>query len=316
MPQGSLYPEIKPFDTCAVPVDDRHRLHVERYGNANGFPVILLHGGPGASWSPHMIRFFDPDRYHIIAFDQRGAWRSTPLGELTDNSTHHTIGDIETIRRLFGVESWLVFGCSWGSALSVAYAEHHTSRCAALVVQGVTMFRPGFEQWDFYTSRDLYPDAFRKLQDFAPPGKRDALFDWYADTILGDDAGRALAAANAWYDYSTVLSNARHVDPALEGPAETDDLVLAGARISMHYWRNDAFLATDSLIGNAGRLKGIPGAILHGEKDFNCSLDDARSLHREWPDARLHVIPDAGHSAFEPETARLLKMEMDRLAGR
>lgn len=308
----ALYPKTDPFETCRVPVDDMHRLHVERYGNPEGVPVIVLHGGPGASWSPHTIRFFDPARYHIIVFDQRGAWRSTPLGALKDNSPLHSIGDIETIRRLFGIERWLVFGWSWGSALAIAYAEHHTERCVGVVVEGVTLFRPDFEHWDFHTSRDIFPEAFRTMQAFAPADRRDALFDFFADAILSDDREQALAAAAAWYDYSSLLSNARHVDPALEGPEEPEELVLAGARISMHYWRHDAFLKTDFLYQNASKLKGIPGAIVHGEVDFNCPVEGARQLHQQWPDAALHIVPDAGHSMFEPETSRLLKAELDR----
>ena len=308
----NLYPENDPFDTRSLPVGDGHCLHVERYGNPEGRPVVLLHGGPGASWSPHMIRFFDPGHYHIIAFDQRGAWRSTPLGSLHNNTTQHLIGDIETIREMLGIDRWVVQGWSWGSALALAYAETHPERCAAVLVQGIVLFRPGFEYWDFRDSRDLFPDAFARLEAFAPAEYRNDLYEWYRDVILGDDTALALEASDQWYQYSEVLSNAHRVDPALTGPEETDGEVLAGSRISMHYWQNAAFLPEDTLYRNAHRLSGIPGSILHGEKDFNCLVSAAHDLHAVWPEADFHTIPNAGHSIFEPETARLLVEAADR----
>lgn len=309
----SLFPETDPIEIRTLQVDPTHRLHLERYGNPKGRPVIVLHGGPGASWSPHVVRLFDPDHFHIVVFDQRGAYRSTPLGGLANNTTHDLIADIEVIRCLLGIDRWTVFGWSWGSALALAYAETHSDRCTALLVQGIVLFRPGFEQWDFHGSRDLFPEAFAELAAFAPKERRDELFPFYRDVILGDDQDMALEAAKNWYEFSDLLSNAHRIDKALAEDEETDAVILAGARISMHYWQNAAFLPPDALHDNAHHLSEIPGTILHGEQDFNCPIRAAYDLHAAWPKASFHAVPDAGHSIFEPEIVRCLLDALQRL---
>lgn len=301
-----MYPKPEPFETQRVAVDDIHTLQVEHYGNPDGVPVVFLHGGPGCSWSRHGLRFFDPAHFRILAFDQRGAWRSTPLGELANNTTQHLIADIELLRDMIGVERWIVFGGSWGSALAIAYGEAHPDRCSALLVRGVTLFRPGFEHWDFCTARRLFPEAWHDLAALAPEQERDDLFGFYSRAILSDDRAVALEASHQWYGFSHVISNPRTVDPAFSEPDEPDDLVLAGARISMHYWLNAAFLAPDALYENAPRLKGLPGMIVHGQADFNCPVGDAFDLHMMWPDAAFRIVENAGHSSLEPETARFI----------
>jgi proline iminopeptidase len=299
-----MYPEPTPFKTEKVAVDDVHTLHVEHYGNPYGVPVVFLHGGPGCSWSPHVLRFFDPAHYRVLAFDQRGAWRSTPLGELKNNTLQHLLADIEFLREMIGVQRWIVFGGSWGSALGVAYAEAHPDRCAALLLRGVTLLRPGFEQWDFHRTRGLFPQAWEKLASLAPKSERDDLFGFYCRAILSDDRAAALEASQHWYEYSDLLSNPRNIDPAYdEYEEESDDLVLAGARISMHYWKNAAFLSADALYENAHRLSGIPGMIVHGQVDYNCTVADALDLHMMWPDAVFKAVENAGHDALEAETA-------------
>lgn len=303
-----MYPEPAPYKTQRVSVDDIHTLHVEHYGNPNGVPVVFLHGGPGCSWSRHVLRFFDPSHYRLLAFDQRGAWRSTPLGELKNNTLQHLIADIELLREMIDVERWIVFGGSWGSTLAIAYAQAHPERCSALLVRGVTLFRPGSRQWDFHRTRCLFPEAWKKLAGLAPQEERDDLYGFYCRAILSDDKAVALEASQHWYEYSDLLSNPRDIDPEFDEDEdeESDDLVLAGARISMHYWENAAFLPTDALYENAHRLRGIPGMIVHGQLDFNCTVADALDLHMIWPDAVFKAVENAGHSPLERETARFI----------
>ena len=302
-----MYPEPTPFKTQYIPGDDIHTLHVEHYGHPEGVPVVFLHGGPGCSWSRHVLRFFDPSHYRILAFDQRGAWRSTPLGELKNNTLQHLIADIELLRGLIGVERWIVFGGSWGSALAIAYAETHPERCFALLLRGVTLLRPGFEQWDFHRTRCLYPEAWEKLASLAPEEQRNDLFGFYRGAILSDDRAVSLQASKHWYEYSDLLSNPRNIDlEYAESEEESDDLVLAGARISMHYWQNTAFLPADALYENAHRLRGIPGMIAHGLVDYNCTVADALDLHMIWPDAVFKAVDNAGHSPLERDTAMFI----------
>lgn len=301
-----MYPKPEPYDTQIIPVDDIHTLHVESYGNPDGVPVVFLHGGPGCSWSRHVLRFFDPDHFRILAFDQRGSWRSTPLGELRNNTLQHLIADIELLREMIAVERWIVFGGSWGSTLAIAYAETHPGRCSALLVRGVTLFRPGFEQWDFHTTRGLFPEAWQKMASLAPEDERDDLYGFYSRAILSDNRAVALEASQHWYEYSDLLSNPRNIDPEFDEPEESDDLVLAGARISMHYWASAAFLPPDALYENAHRLRGIPGMIAHGLVDYNCTVADALDLHMIWPDAVFKAVENAGHSALEQDTAMFI----------
>jgi proline iminopeptidase len=299
-----MYPEPVPFKIEQVSVDELHTLHVEHYGNADGVPVVFLHGGPGCSWSPQVLRFFDPAQYRILAFDQRGAWRSTPLGELRNNTLQHLIADIEMLREMINVERWVVFGGSWGSTLAIAYAEEHPQRCSALLLRGVTLFRPGSQQWDFHVTRGLFPEAFEKLSCLAPDCEREDLYGFYRRAILSGDRGVALQASQHWYEYSDLLSNPCNIILESEEDEESDDLVLAGARISMHYWDNHIFLPPDALYENAHRLRGIPGMIVHGLLDFNCTVADALDLHMIWPDAEFKAVENAGHSALEEGIAR------------
>jgi proline iminopeptidase len=299
-----MYAKPIPFKTEKFSVDEIHTLHVEHYGNPEGPPVVFLHGGPGCSWSRHVLRFFDPSHFRILAFDQRGAWRSTPLGELRNNTLQHLIADIEQLREMLAVERWIVFGGSWGSALAIAYAQAHPHRCAALLLRGVTLFRPGFQHWDFHTTRGLFPEAWEKLAGLAPESERDRLYRFYCRAILSQDRARALEASQHWYAYSDLLSNPCDIILEDDEPEEPDELVLAGSRISMHYWENAAFLPPDALYENAHRLRGIPGMIAHGQLDYNCTVADALDLHMMWPEAVFKAVENAGHSALERETAR------------
>lgn len=295
-----LYPTIEPFSTEYIKVDQTHTLYLERSGKPDGIPVLFLHGGPGAGCTPTHRRFYDPDRYHIILFDQRGAGRSTPHAELLDNTTPHLVADIERIREHLGIEKWLIFGGSWGSTLALAYAETHTARVAGLVLRGIFLCRKQDIDW-FYqhgTSR-LFPDYW---QDYLAPileAERHDLVQAYYRVLTGPDAEKRLTAAKAWSLWegrtATLLQ-----DPDLENFFARPEFALSLARIECHYFAHDSFLEPDQLIRNAKRLGSIPGVIVHGRYDVICPLDGALALKNAWPESKLVIVPDAGHAATEP----------------
>jgi len=295
-----LYPEIEPFDVRRVPVDDLHTLHVEQSGNPGGVPVVFLHGGPGSIWSPHIRRFFDPDHYRVIAFDQRGSWRSTPLGELADNTTPHLIGDIEHLRDLFGIERWIVFGGSWGSALALSYGEAHPERCMGLVVRGILVDAPEYLRWGFHESRAVRPQAWEMLVADVPQAERDDLDNALERRMFDPDPDIHGPVIRAWMTQSGILSNARHPSPEFEDDVETPlEFDRVGARLSMAYLRNHMFLEPGSLLSNADRLHAIPGIIIQGLDDYNTTSQQAWRLHQAWPQADYREIPDAGHSSMD-----------------
>ncbi len=298
--QHDLYPPIEPFDVRRVPVDALHTLHVEQSGNPHGVPVVFLHGGPGSPWSSHIRRFFDPGHYRLIAFDQRGTWRSTPLGELRDNTTPHLIGDIEQLRELFGIERWIVFGGSWGSALALAYAEAHPERCMGLVVRGISLGRSIENRWGFHDSRQVRPEAWEMLVASVPEEERDDLDGALERRMLDPDPAIHWPVIKGWMDQAEILGRSRNLDIDLaEEEFDSPEMDVVGARLSIVYFRNNIFLPPGSLLANAHRLAPIPGVIVHGEDDFNCPLANAWDLHKAWPQARYVPCPDAGHSCFD-----------------
>jgi proline iminopeptidase len=311
-----LYPEVLPYRAEHFAVDDTHALYVEEVGTSDGIPALFLHGGPGAGCEPYHRRFFDPRRYRVVLFDQRGAGRSTPHASLQDNTTWDLVEDIERLRRHLGIERWLVFGGSWGSTLALAYAETHPERVSALVLRGIFLCRPQEIAW-FYQSgaSRLYPDYW---QDFVEPveqARRGDLLHAYHELLTGDDELRRLAAAKAWSVWegrtATLLP-----DASVEAHFAQPKVALSMARIECHYFVNDAFLRPDQLLADAARLAGIPGVIVHGRYDVICPLENAWALHAAWPDSELAIIPDAGHSAAEPGTRRRLVEATDAFAER
>lgn len=295
-----LFPEISPFRTQMIAVDSIHTLYLEQCGNPAGIPVLFLHGGPGAGTTPTHRRFFDPKRYHIILFDQRGCGKSTPHAELRDNTTGHLVNDIETLRRHLGIKQWLVFGGSWGSTLALAYAEHHPDRVSGLILRGIFLCRDEDIAW-FYqhgTSR-LFPDYW---QDFLAPvaeRERGDMVNAYYRLLTGNNPDRQMAAAVAWSVWegrtATLLP-----DPATEQYFSRASVALSMARIECHYFVNHSFIEPDQLLTNAHQLSGIPGTIVHGRYDVICPLDQALALKQAWPGADLRIITDAGHAVTEP----------------
>jgi proline iminopeptidase len=294
-----LYPEIEPRRSGLLALDALHSMYWEDCGNPKGIPALFVHGGPGAGSTPGHRRFFDPDAYRIVVYDQRGAGRSRPLGELRNNTTPHLVADMEKLRVHLGIEKWLVFGGSWGSTLAIAYAEYHPEHCLGLVLRGIFLCRRSEIDWFLSGLRTVYPEPWEKLSGFLPPEERNDLLSAYHRRLVDPDPAVHMPAARAWSVYegscSTLLPS-----PDTVAYFAGDVVALGLARIEAHYFMNDIFLPQNSLLDNAGRLAGIPGVIVQGRYDMVCPLVSAHELARAWPRARYRVIDDAGHSAWEP----------------
>jgi proline iminopeptidase len=294
-----LFPPIEPSKSGLLDLDAPHRMYYEESGNPRGVPVVFLHGGPGAGSSAVHRQFFDPAFYRIVVYDQRGAGRSTPLGCLDDNTTPDLVADLERLRKHLGIDRWAVFGGSWGSTLAIAYAEHHPERCLALVLRGIFLCRPSEIEWFLYGLRAIFPEAWRGFAGFIPEAERGDLLHAYHKRLVDPDPAVHMPAARSWSVYegscSTLLPN-----PALVADFASDRVALGLARIEAHYFVNDIFLPANVLLDNARRLAPIPGVIVQGRYDVVCPPVSADDLHRAWPEAEYTIVPDAGHSAFEP----------------
>jgi proline iminopeptidase len=313
-PLTGYYPPIEPYRTGRLRVSDVHELYFEESGNPNGRPIVFLHGGPGFGTEPNHRRFFDPSAYRIILFDQRGCGKSTPHASLIDNTTWHLVEDIEALRRQLNVEKWHVFGGSWGSTLALAYAETHPDRVSALVLRGIFLVRPQEIAWFYQRGTDaLFPDAWEKYVEPIPVEERGDLVGAFYRRLTSDDRDVRLRAAKAWSIWegstSCLLPNQALVDKTAG-----DDFAVAFARIECHYFVNRAWLDPPrDLLGNVGRIRHLPGVIVQGRYDVVCPMESAWALHRAWPEADLHVSPEAGHAASEPGNLSALIEATDRL---
>jgi proline iminopeptidase len=295
----TLYPAIEPYESGRLEVGDGHSLYWERCGTPGGKPVVFLHGGPGAGCSPDHRRQFDPARYDILLFDQRGCGRSTPHASLEANTTWHLVEDIERLRALSGHDRWMVFGGSWGSTLALAYAQTHPDRVSELVLRGIFTFRQTELDWLYrYGASEVYPDKWRDFLAPIPEAERDDLVTAYQRRLTGSDAAARLAAAKAWSQWEaetvTLLPS-----PATIAAHTDDDFAVAISRIENHYMANRGWLEEGQLIANAGRLKGIPGVIVQGRYDMCTPPAAAWDLHEAWPEARLEIV-HGGHLFSEP----------------
>lgn len=308
-----LYPPITPFASGMLETAGVHRIYWETSGNPEGIPVLFVHGGPGSGTSPNQRRFFDPTRYRIILFDQRGAGRSTPHGELTDNTTPYLIVDMEALRHVLGIERWLIFGGSWGSTLALAYAETHPERCRGLVLRGIFLCRKSEIDWFLYGIRALFPEAQRQLAEFIPQDERHDLLAAYHRRLVDPDPAVHQPAAFQWATFeascSTLLPS-----PELVAAFGSEQPALSLSRIEAHYFVNRIFLPDNSLLANVDRIRAIPAIIVQGRYDAVCPIVSADDLTHAWPEARYVIVPDAGHSAFEPGIAHELVAACDRFA--
>jgi proline iminopeptidase len=308
----SLYPEIPARVTHRLDVGRGHALYAEESGNPEGKPVIVLHGGPGAGSSPKQRRFFDPDAYRIVLLDQRGSGKSTPLGSVEHNTTWHLVEDVEELREQLGIERWMVFGGSWGSTLALAYAQSHPDQVTGLVLRGIFLLRRSELSFFYQDGASwVYPDAWEDFVAPIPAGERADLIAAYHDRLFGDDPDERLRCARAWARWERATSYL--VPPPDEGEPDSDDAVLAFARIESHYLVNGGFLASETqLLEGVDRIRHIPAVIVQGRFDVICPVRSAWELHRAWPEADLVVNPRAGHSMFDPENTAALVEACDR----
>lgn len=310
------YPAIEPNQTYRLQVSDLHELYVEESGNRQGQPVVFVHGGPGGGTEPWQRTFFDPQKYRIVLFDQRGCGQSTPHAELRDNTTWDLVADMEKIREKLGIERWVVFGGSWGSTLALAYAETHPERVSALILRGIFLLRKAEIDWFYQEGASwIYPDAWEAYRDAIPPDERGDFVGAYYKRLTSADAAVRAAAAKAWSVWegstSKLLPNADMV--ARYGG---DDFADAFARIECHYFINKGFFTSDTqLLDHIDRVRGIPAVIVQGRYDVVCPMQSAWDLHRAWPEAELQIVADAGHAAGEPGILSRLIEAADRFAG-
>jgi proline iminopeptidase len=312
-----LYPPLRPYRRGMLPVSKLHTLYFEESGNPKGKPVVFLHGGPGGATNPRMRRLFNPRRYRIVMFDQRGCGKSTPHASLVDNTTWHLVQDIETLRAHLGIERWQVFGGSWGSTLALAYAQRHAARVTELVLRGIFLLRRSELEW-FYQNETgaaaLFPDRWEQFIAPIPADERYDMMRAYYRRLTSNDPAELRRAARAWSTWEGATSYLR-VNPAYVAGFGDAAYAAAFARIECHYFVNGGFLdSDDQLLRDAPLLKRIPGVIVQGRYDVVCPLRSAWHLHQAWPKAELRIVPDAGHSAFETGNMRELVRATDRFA--
>jgi proline iminopeptidase len=312
-----LYPAIKPYRHGYLRVSEVHEIYFEESGNPRGKPVVFLHGGPGAGTDAHMRSFFDPKRYRIVLFDQRGCGKSRPHASLIDNTTWHLVEDIERLREHLEIEQWLVFGGSWGSTLAIAYAETHPHRVAQLILRGIFLLRRWELEW-FYQNPGgaaaLYPDLWEQYVEPIPVAERSDMMRAYYSRLTSQDPGELAGAARAWSIWEGATSFLR-MNPSYVSKFDQDAYAAAFARIECHYFVNGGFLRSDNqLIEEVGRIRHIPAVIVQGRYDVVCPMKSAWDLHRAWPEATLHISADAGHSAFEPSNLHELIKATERFS--
>ncbi len=310
-----FYPAIEPYNTGRLQVSDLHSIYYEESGNPEGKPAVFLHGGPGGGTDAKQRRFWDPERYRIVLFDQRGCGKSTPHASLEDNTTWHLVSDIETLREHLGIERWQVFGGSWGSTLALAYAEKHPERVTELVLRGIFMLRRRELEW-FYQAgaHRLFPDAWEQYLAPIPEAERGDLITAYHKRLTSPDAEVRQQAAKAWSVWEASTSFLFQ-DPEYVQHAAGDEFALAFARIESHYFVNGGFFERETqLLDDVDHIRHIPGVIVQGRYDVVCPAETAWDLHRAWPEADLRIVPDAGHSAYEPGNVHELVSATDRFA--
>lgn len=308
-----MHPPIDPRLTGMLQVLPIHTLYWEESGNPKGIPAVFVHGGPGGGTEPAHRRFFDPETYRIILFDQRGCGKSTPHADLRENTTWDLVADMERLRELLQIDRWLVFGGSWGSTLALAYAEMYPNRTLALVLRGIFLVRKAEIDW-FYEGGCswLFPDAWEDFVAPIPQAERGNFVSAYYRRLTSPDRDVRLAAARAWSTWEARTSRLIVSENLVDRHGE-DEFAEAFSRIECHYFQHGCWFDHDNqLIANVGRIRHLPAAIVQGRYDVVCPIRSAWDLHRAWPESELHIIPDAGHSAFETGIAAKLVEVTDR----
>ncbi|MFL0694361.1 MAG: prolyl aminopeptidase [Agrobacterium tumefaciens] len=312
----SVYPEIEPFETGMLDVGDGHQIYWERFGTRGAKPAVFLHGGPGGATGPGNRRLFDPALYDVMMFDQRGCGKSTPHASIEANTTWHLVADIERLRELMGVETWLVFGGSWGSTLALAYAETHPERVSELVLRGIYTLTKAELDWYYqFGVSEMFPDKWERFCAPIPENERHEMMAAYRRRLTGTDREEQLRCAVAWSSWEgetiTLLPNLDYTGRFYE-----PDFALAFARIENHFFVHAGWLEEGQLLRDAYKLKDIPGVIIHGRYDMPCPAKYAWALHKAWPKADFHLIEGAGHAYLEPGILDQLIRATDRFAGK
>lgn len=319
MSDHALYPSIEPYETGMLDVGDGHQVYYEVSGNPQGKPAVFLHGGPGGGTNPMQRRIFDPDRYRIVLLDQRGCGRSTPHAsapdaDLSTNTTWHLVADLERLRTHLGIDSWLVFGGSWGSTLALAYAQRHPEQVTELVLRGIFTLRKIELDWFYQEGASyLFPDVWESYLSIVPAAERGDLMAAYHRMLTDPDPAVHRPAAVAWSVWESATSKLLPDDAAVADAARPE-FATAFARIENHFFVNHGWMRDGQLIEEADRLAGIPGVIVQGRYDVVCPAKTAWDLHRAWPESELVIVPDAGHSFTEPGIMAALRAATDRFA--
>lgn len=310
------YPAIKTNKEHRIAVDDHHELYLEESGNQDGIPVLFVHGGPGGGTQASDRCFFDPEKYRIILFDQRGCGLSTPHASLQDNSTQHLVADIEIIRKTLGVERWLLFGGSWGSTLSLVYAQTYPEKVLGMVLRGIFLCRDKDIAWLYQEgSNRIFPDYWQDYVRMIPTNERHEMVAAYYHRLTSDNELERMSAAKAWSIWEARTATLGS-SPAVVGHIGSPHVALAMARVECHYFLNHGFMVPDQIINNMARLAVIPAIIIHGRYDMVCPLDQALALYQAWPDAKLEIIRNAGHASSEPGTIDALVKATDEFANK
>lgn len=309
-----LFPALKPFKTHHLKVSDLHQLYVEECGSPGKIPILFIHGGPGAGCSESHRRYFDPQKFHIILFDQRGCGKSTPHAELKSNNTHALIEDIEKIRVLLGIQQWVIFGGSWGSTLALLYAQSYPERILHLILRGIFLCRKKDIDW-FYQSgtSHLFPDAWAAFVEPIADQERDNMIAAYYSKLTSENELIRMSAAKAWsvWEASTMtLERNYHLEKSFADPY----FALSFARIECHYFINQCFIEDNQILNNMEILKDVPGSIVHGRYDVICPLEQAYLLHQAWGESTLDIIENAGHALFEEGISDKIMQITDRVA--
>ena len=308
-----LYPPLDPFDRRMLAVGQGHHVYMEQCGNPDGIPVVVLHGGPGGGCSPAMRRFFDPERYRVILFDQRGCGRSRPNGSVEANTTWHLVEDIELIRKTLGIERFTLFGGSWGAALALIYAQAHPDRVRAMILRGIFLMTQPELDW-FYGggAGKFWPDQWRLFTSIVPQEEQADLIGAYNKRLFGDDNLTATRFARAWTRWENALASFEADGSVGDSPA---DFARVFARLENHYFVNGGFLDEDSqILSNMDRIAHIPAEIIQGRYDMICPPESAHRIARLWPEARLRMVSFAGHALSEPGICKQLVAATDHCA--
>lgn len=312
-----LFPEVAPFRTHHLKVSDRHTLYIEESGNPNGLPLLFLHGGPGGGFAPVHRRLFDPQKFHAVLFDQRGAGKSTPHADLEENTTWDLVADIEKIRKQLGIQQWLVFGGSWGSTLALAYAQAHPASVSGLILRGIFLCRPEEITWFYQRGCDwVYPDFWEEFVAPVPQAERHDMVAAYYRLLTHSDPAIRVRAAQAWSRWEGATCKLIPNQQVI-AVFEEEEKALAMARIECHYFVNHCFFTEpNQLLKQAHRIQHIPTWIVHGRYDVVCPVKNAWELYQVLPQSKLCIVPDAGHAFDEPGILKALLQALEEYSGK